>query len=196
MAEKKTKDLTVPVLIAILVVAAALLGSLWTKVRSLEKGNVQGLKVTPNQPAGQTSPAAAEPQLESTVGNFSVTKDEVCQENGKPIIYFFGSTSCPHCVWEKPVLEAVTKKFGNLISFHENIDDFQKDSETLDKYSSINKGAVPFLIFGCRYVRVGSGEMGGKEAEDKNLTAIICKLTGDKPANVCAGVKDLVSQVK
>jgi len=71
----------------------------------------------------------------TTVGSFSVSADEVCLENGKPIVYFFGSASCPHCQWEKPVIEQVMAKFEGLISFHENIDS-ENDSDVFSKYSS------------------------------------------------------------
>lgn len=126
-----------------------------------------------------------------TIGSFSVGADEICQENGKPIVYLFGSTTCPHCVWEKPIAQKVVGKFGDLISYHENIDS-ETDSDIFQKYST---GGIPTLVMGCKYYRVGSGETSGEEVETKNLTAIICKVTGNQPANVCDSVKDLVSQI-
>ncbi len=128
----------------------------------------------------------------STVGNFSVGSDEVCKENGKPIIYFFGSKSCPHCQWEHPIVEKVAEKFKEEIAFHNNMDS-ENDMEIFNKYST---GGIPTLVFGCKYYRVGSGEGGGEEEETKNLTALICKLTGNKPADVCNQVQDLVNQIK
>ncbi|MBI4653311.1 thioredoxin family protein [Candidatus Kuenenbacteria bacterium] len=123
----------------------------------------------------------------STIGDFKVTKNEVCQENGKPIIYFFGSTGCPHCVWEKPVVEKVLNNFKDLVSFHKNIDS-QKDMDVFLKYS---EGGIPALVLGCKYYRVGSGEQSGEENETKNLTALICKLTNNQPSAICEPVKDL-----
>ena len=128
----------------------------------------------------------------TTVGNFSVTNNEVCQENGKPVVYFFGSKSCPHCQWEKPIIESVMAKFKDIVSFHENIDS-DNDKDVFSKYSD---GGIPTLVFGCKYFRVGSGENAGQDSEAKTLTALICKLTGNKPDDVCSSVQDEINQIK
>lgn len=137
---------------------------------------------------------AEEPAQEAgtTIGSFSVSANEACLENGKPIIYFFGSESCPHCKWEKPVMEGVMSKFEGLVSFHENIDS-EKDSDVFSKYSS---GGVPTIVMGCKYYRVGSGESAGVDEEANILTAITCKLTNGQPGNVCSAVQNLIDQIK
>jgi len=114
-------------------------------------------------------------------GNFSASGDEVCLEDGKPIIYFFGSEGCGYCKWEHPVIEAVASKFSDYISFHNNMD----SNEDMDVFSKYSTGGVPTLVFGCKYYRVGAGVQSGEEQETKDLTALICKLTGNQPANVC-----------
>lgn len=118
---------------------------------------------------------------EIAVGNFSISSDEVCKEDGKPIVYFFGSEGCPHCLWEHPIIEEVAAKFGDNISFHNNMSG-DEDNEVFDKYST---GGVPTLVLGCKYYRVGSGEAAGEEEETKNLTSLICDLTNNQPAAVC-----------
>ena len=128
----------------------------------------------------------------TSVGNFLTSEEEVCMENGKPTIYFFGSTGCPHCQWEHPILEKVLKNFEGLVSFHNNMDS-QDDNEVFSKYSD---GGIPTLVFGCKYYRLGSGEGEGEESETKALTAVLCKLTGSKPAETCSAVEDLTSQIK
>jgi len=130
-------------------------------------------------------------QKGTTIGNFSISEDEVCKENEKPIVYFFGSNSCPHCLWEHPIFEKVANNFEGYISFHNNMDS-DKDTEVLTKYST---GGIPTLVLGCKYYRVGSGEQAGEEAESKNLTALFCKLTGEKPGDICEPVKDLINQI-
>lgn len=126
-----------------------------------------------------------------TIGNFLVGKEEICKENEKPIIYFFGSQSCSHCKWEHPIVEKVAKSFEGYISFHNDMD-ANADTDIFGKYST---GGIPTLVFGCKYYRVGSGEGEGEELESKNLTAIICKLTGNQPSETCDSVKDLISQI-
>ncbi|MCX6760635.1 MAG: hypothetical protein NTZ84_00805 [Candidatus Nealsonbacteria bacterium] len=131
-------------------------------------------------------------ETSASVGNFMTKDEEVCKEDGKPIIYFFGSNTCPHCLWEHPILEKVLKNFEGQISFHNNMDS-QADLEIFSKYSD---GGIPTLVFGCKYYRLGSGESDGEEAETKNLTAMLCKLTDNKPSEICSGVQDLVNQIQ
>lgn len=115
-------------------------------------------------------------------GGFNEAKDtEVCTENEKPIVYFFGSSSCPHCKWEEPILKSVIDQFGDTISYHENIDS-ETDSDVFSKYST---GGVPTLVIGCKYYRVGSGESAGEESEKTSLKKIICLATGNQPASIC-----------
>lgn len=144
---------------------------------------VQGIDLT-SQPKTQ--------EEKSTIGNFLASEDEICKENEKPIIYFFGSQGCSHCKWEHPIIEKVAKNFEGYISFHNNMDS-KADMDVFRKYST---GGIPALVFGCKYYRVGSGERLGEEKETKILTALICKLTSNQPANFCSGVQDLISQIE
>jgi thiol-disulfide isomerase/thioredoxin len=175
----------------ILIVACGYAGYSLTKKNSSQKvlGEQGAQEVQPTQ-----APQAT-PSYEKTVGDFLVTNNEICLEDGKPVVYFFGSEGCPHCVWEKPVLQKVVKNFEGLISYHENIDT-QTDSDVFERYTDINPGYVPFLILGCKYARVGSGEAIGEEAEIENLTAIMCKLTGGKPSSVCNPLQEKTSTIK
>ena len=123
-------------------------------------------------------------QYETTAGDFLVLEDEVCTEDGKPIVYYFGSSGCPHCTWEHPVIQEVMAKFENQISFHDLMDK-QEEMEIFQKYIEINGGGIPFIVLGCKYVRVGSGERAGEEAEKQALTQLICELTNNQPPQVC-----------
>ncbi len=190
--ERKITNFTVPILVVLLAVAAFLAGAFFTRIQYLEKGKAGTAQVTPTpQAAVQPSPAV----LSATIGNFSVTKDEICLEKGKPIIYFFGSSTCPHCSWEHPIMKRVAAKFSDKISFHNNMDN-QADMEIFSKYSEINQGGIPFLVFGCKYARVGSGENSGEKVEEQALTALICKLTDSQPEGVCKAVSDLIEQIE
>jgi len=133
-----------------------------------------------------------EDNASSTIGDFLISQDEICKEGDKPIVYFFGTSTCPHCQWEKPVIEDITAKFKDNIVFRENIDS-NNDSEIFSKYST--GGYVPAIVLGCQYYRVGSGESAGQEKESNNLTALICKLTGNKPEDVCNKVQNLINQI-
>lgn len=152
-------------------------------------------------PQAQSPTSVPTPSFPSTLGNFLVTDREICKEEEKPSVYFFGSASCPHCVWEKPVVKEVFDQFKDEIAYHENFD-ASNDSEVLMSYSDINPGYIPFLVLGCKYARVGAGEnLGTTDAESQKLekealSAILCKLTDGKPASVCDLLKEKTSQVK
>lgn len=147
---------------------------------------VVDLNVTPKTEAPKTPEANV--NKKTTVGNFTVSENEICKDNGKPIVYFFGSEKCSHCVWEKPIVEKVLNNFKDNVSFHKNIDS-ENDREIFSKYS---QGGIPTLVLGCKYYREGSGENAGEENETKNLTALICQLTNNQPSKICDAVKDLV----
>lgn len=184
-------------IIFLLVTGVALAGFFWTKNNLLKTNQVKGSSATPSS-VPTTKPT---PNYQKTVGDFLVTDKEIERENGKPVVYFFGSSQCPHCVWEKPIVKKVFDKFKNEISYHENFDS-DKDADVFNRYSDINPGYVPFLILGGKYARVGAGESLGstpeesKKLEEEALTAILCKLTSGKPENVCALVKDETTQVE
>lgn len=181
------------ILIVVLALIAGVIG--YTQIKGKQaKNNVQGeVTVAPTS----TPTAIPTQNYPTTVGSFFVTDKETCLEKDKPLVYFYGSSTCPHCIWEKPIIKEVTDKFKTEIVYHENIDN-QKDMDVFQKYADINPGYVPFLVFGCKYVRVGAGEQLGTteeestELEKEALTAVLCKLTGDKPASVCSSVKNKV----
>jgi thiol-disulfide isomerase/thioredoxin len=128
-------------------------------------------------------PALVDNETKTVEGNFTeIVGAEVCKENEKPTIYFFGSTTCPHCEWEKPIVQEVVAKFGDLISYHENVDN-QNDADIFSKYSAT--GSIPAIVIGCQYYRIGSGEGAGEDSEKQTLTKLICNLTGNQPESIC-----------
>ena len=118
-----------------------------------------------------------------TIGYFTVSGDEICLEERKPIVYFFGSEGCGYCKWEHPVFLSVTSRFGDFISLHDNMGNFSADKEIFEKYNPF--GGIPLLVLGCKYYRLGAGISIGEEQEAKVLTALICDLTDSKPVEVC-----------
>lgn len=131
---------------------------------------------------------------QQTIGNFLVDgTSEVCKEDNKPIVYFFGSQRCPDCLWEDPIIKNVTNIFKDQISFHENIDT-ETDKEIFLKYSQ--RGYIPLIVIGCKYYRIGSGKDAfGEINEAKILMSLICLTTKNKPLGVCAEVEDILNQI-
>jgi thiol-disulfide isomerase/thioredoxin len=142
----------------------------------------------------QITGALTSQQPRKILGNFLVDESsDACKDADRPIVYIFGTSSCPHCLWEDPVIRNVTDKFEGIISFHESIDNLEEERSIFDKYST--GGYVPLVVIGCKYYRVGSGESLGMDVESNVLTALICSLTNKEPSGVCSGVEELINQI-
>jgi len=196
MNKEKTNGFASPILILLLVVASFLMGMIWTQSR--QNGNDD------NQPIGQQEEAVLEQEQEEQVlgesvailGNFKALEEtEVCLEDDKPLVYYFGGSFCPYCKWEHPIISSVAEKFKGHISFHDNMDKTDADLDIVEKYAALNRGHVPFLLIGCQYWQLGSGEAFGEEQETKHITALICKITNNEPEEVCAPLQETIDSI-
>ncbi|MDD3711827.1 MAG: hypothetical protein PHP37_04480 [Patescibacteria group bacterium] len=130
--------------------------------------------------------------LERTIGGFTKIAEDPCLENGKPIVYFFGSEDCPFCQWQQPVLEEAVEAFGDRVVLKSNIGT-DADLELFYKYSD---GGVPLIVAGCNYFRVGAGGFEGDEESDKEIiSAFLCKLTNGEPKEVCQNLEEIINQI-
>jgi len=143
----------------------------------------QGFDLTKEETATTTpSDNTGNENGEKLAGNFSETGEEVCLDDGLPIVYFFGANWCPHCNWEHPIVKEIAEKFAGQISFHDNMGT-ENDQDIFLKYNA--SGGIPTLVLGCKYFRVGSGENAGEESEKETLASLICDLTGGQPVEAC-----------
>lgn len=161
-------------IIALIVLGVAFINA--NKDKSAVKG------VQDQQAAGQqnqapaTQPAKTGPETEAVtaagVKTCSAKKGaEICRENGKPVVYLFSTTWCPHCVWIKPFFDQTVKKFvdeGKIVAYHWELDTgdntltADKETKVPDAaqtvYNEFNPdGSIPTFVFGCKYFRVGNG---------------------------------------
>jgi hypothetical protein len=122
-------------------------------------------------------------------GNFKKLENaEVCSENGKPLVYFFGLKTSDESNWEYSIIKDVVSKFGDSISFRDDMVEagpLDKDQDVFSKYNT--SGSVPTIVIGCRYSRVGSGQFQGEEQERTTLKNLICDTTGRNPLEFCGG---------
>lgn len=126
------------------------------------------------------------------IGGISIANLPICSNKGLPVVRFFGASWCPHCSFEKPIIENVTAKFDGLIDFESFLlDKDNVSSEENYVFSMYSDGSIPLTIIGCKYFRLGSGESVGAELDSKYLTAYICNITNNQPSNVCSEVSDV-----
>lgn len=131
----------------------------------------------------------AEP-LPEGITTFSVTGDEVCTEDGKPVVRVYTTSTCPHCEWVQPIVDEVLMEraeAGDIVAKHWVVDTgdnlLTEEEETTvpqdemaiyQKYNPM--GYVPSFVFGCKYTRVGTGSEGqpeGAQAEASEFNAVI-----------------------
>jgi len=131
---------------------------------------------------GDVSEMASKESVNVEGGFKEILEVDVCtDENGKPLVYFFGSETCPHCEWQKPIMTELSQLFGDNINYHENFDG-STEADILLKYGN---GSVPALIIGCKYYRIGSGEATSVAEDTEAVKDVICRATGGIPASIC-----------
>lgn len=164
-------------------------------------------------PFENLTPASGVP----AVGGFlNIENANVSGINGKPLVYFFGTTWCPHCNWERPLFINATSAFGTwsgaygdlsgatftsdyLVVRAYEIDKVQppeQDIKVFQHYSP--KGSIPLIVLGGKYFRIGSGETNGAANETAALTALLCKITNSPSVvGACAnaGVQAFLSEL-
>ncbi len=137
-----------------------------------------------------------EPQVSvATIGGFMDIESAIIE--GTPKVYFFGTTWCPHCRWERPIFMEITEKFKDYIEFKKIEIDLEQDSPDISVFNHYSpEGRIPLLILGGKYFRIGSGETIGEEMEKQVLTAILCKIT-DNPIAECKSpeITELINSI-
>ena len=138
-------------------------------------------------------PLAENPAQVAGVSTYSEKAEaEICTEDGKPLVYLFSTTWCPHCQWIKDAFDEVVKKYvadDKIVAYHWDVDindntlTSQKESvvpaKDLAVYREFNpQGSIPTFVFGCKYFRIGNGyeQQDDVNAEKAEFEALIKEL--------------------
>lgn len=140
----------------------------------------------------QPQPQGMEAKIVGSVGTFYEVDEPICKKNGKPLVYMFSTSWCPHCQWARPLFENVVKDYvkqGKIVAYQWELDtndntltatkETAVDSEDMAIYEKYNpQGSIPTFVFGCKYFRIGTGHerTQDKAAEEKEFREIIDKL--------------------
>ncbi|MFH1591529.1 MAG: peptidylprolyl isomerase [archaeon] len=127
----------------------------------------------PTEPADEVEPIATETEVEVTMptfSTFSASGIERCEQDGKPVVKMFSTTTCPHCKWVGETYESVVQEYvdaGQIVAEHwefdtgdntlsEEVEEYltQADRELFSKANP--RSSVPTFVFGCEYVRIGN----------------------------------------
>jgi len=199
MSEEKANNQGFLVGIISGVAAAAIIGLIVVSVMLVQKpddGDVAGANVNTNinqntqvQAQIPSGPQAARPS-NSSIATFSEKSNAtICSEDGKPVVYLFSTTWCPHCVWVKDTFDSTVKKYvdsGDIVAYHWEVDtgddtltssaESQVPASHMAVYQEFNpKGSIPTFVFGCKYFRVGNGheQLNDLDAEAAEFEAVI-----------------------
>jgi thiol-disulfide isomerase/thioredoxin len=156
-----------------------------------------------NEPMPEPEPTTPDDQQGGILANqpenpkietFSDSGAEICKKGGKPVVWLFSTTWCPHCKWINSTYENVVNEYvkaGKIVAHHWEVDT-NDDTLTAEKetalpaeddaiYKKFNPGGtIPTFVFGCKYYRVGTGY-----ERENNLTA--------EEAEFRAVIEDLLS---
>jgi len=113
-------------------------------------------------------PEEIEISIEEEVETFKLTEDEVCKEDGKPIVRLFCVTKSSDCNWIKKGFDSVMEEYEDQIkAYHWQLDtgdntltpeiETKIPREELEIFKKYNPGStVPTFVFGCKYYRIGN----------------------------------------
>ena len=174
------------------VIGLIVLGVNFLNTKKADNQQVAGSQDVQNQNT-QVQPLAANPAQVAGVSTYSEKAEaEICTEDGKPLVYLFSTTWCPHCQWIKDAFDEVVKKYvadDKIVAYHWDVDindntlTSQKESvvpaKDLAVYREFNpQGSIPTFVFGCKYFRIGNGyeQQDDVNAEKAEFEALIKEL--------------------
>lgn len=157
-----------------------------------------GKATTPKTPAtnAQTPASDISQEVVGQAGTFLEVSESVCTENGKPVIYMFSTSWCPHCAWARQPFADAVKSYvaqGKIVAYDWELDTYDNTLTTAKEtaipadanalYEKYNPaGSIPTFIFGCKYYRIGTGheKTADKNAETQEFKQLIDKLLLEK----------------
>ena len=157
---------------SISVIGLIILGVVFLSGKSGNTPSVAGQQNVVTGDNNQQQPVAQNQANVPGVTTFSEKSEaEICTEDGKPVVYLFSTTWCPHCQWIKDTFDEVVSKYvaeGKIVAYHWEVDTndntltAQKESVVPAKDLAIYKefnpgGSIPTFVFGCKYSRIGNG---------------------------------------
>ncbi|MBN1618616.1 thioredoxin family protein [Candidatus Dojkabacteria bacterium] len=122
---------------------------------------------------------------------FTEYDTDICKEDGKPVVYLFSTTWCPHCEWVAATFDKWAKdNKSDITAYHWQLDtgdntltsdvETEVPAEHQAVYEKFNPGgSIPTFVFGCRYGRVGNGyeTEDDLDKEKKSFDAVVEELT-------------------
>ena len=145
----------------------------------------------PEQPQQPQETLKADKPENTDIESFLDSGEDICYEDGKPIIRMYANSGCGFCKWNKPIYEKVVKEYvdqGKIVAYlwedGKNILSDEQEAQPQEEsalYQKYGFRGVPAFIFGCKYYRAGakfSRVENGEELEEAELRTVIEDLLG------------------
>lgn len=148
-----------PVFVILLVIAAFLVGSFWTKIQYLEGGKGNSTQ-TPQPVAQQQQQQPQQPvvKIEQVKDAFSKSKIKFGDANSKLVIVEISDPSCPYCQVAAGKNGALNKQIGNQFVLIADGGTYVAPVPEIKKLVDGGKASFTYVYFPGH----GSGEMGTK----------------------------------
>lgn len=172
--------------LAILIVGGTI--SLPFAVKSAKTANPPVPTVVPTK-AVTPGPVTISPKAPGVKTFLEKKNAVILKEDGKPVVYLFSTTWCPHCQWIGPTFDKAVKEYvnaGKIKAYRFEVDTgdnaLTTEKETkvsqnhLDIYQEFNpQGSIPTFVFGAKYFRSGNGYEQQKDlvSEEAEFKAVI-----------------------
>jgi len=141
------------------------------------------------QTQNTAGPDAISPTAPGVETFFEKKNAQICKEDGKPVVYLFSTTWCPHCEWVKDTFDKTVAEYvkaGKIKAYHWEFD-INDDTLTAEKETAVPasaqavfqefnpEGSIPTFVVGCKYFRIGNGHESEQDlnAEAAELRAAI-----------------------
>jgi len=120
-------------------------------------------------PSATTSQSAANKDIVGQFEGFNEYNYDIQKQDGKPVVYLFSTTTCPHCEWISETFDKWAKDNSDkVVAYHWQLDTgdntITTEKETVAPqdveaiFAKFNpEGSVPTFVFGGKYSRVGNG---------------------------------------
>ncbi|MBD3313025.1 hypothetical protein GF345_01130 [Candidatus Woesearchaeota archaeon] len=122
--------------------------------------------------------------------SFTETSQEICTEDGKPLVILFSTTTCPHCTWIKSTFDSFAARHADdIAAYHWELDTNdntltpETESVVPEEHlavfrSASQRGGVPTFVFGCKYQRIGnayerSDDLAAEEQDFEKVLGLI-----------------------
>ena len=179
-------------------VGIAIFAVLFLLVMAANLIKFNGKTAAPKTPADTTQTPTFDitKEVVGQAGTFLEVSEPVCKEDGKPVIYMFSTSWCPHCEWARQPFADAVKSYvtqGKIAAYNWELDTSDNTLTSAEEtsvpadanalYEKYNPaGSIPTFIFGCKYFRIGTGNenTADKNAETQEFKQLIDKLLLEK----------------